>query len=690
MLVRRLWAPLLAALLIGGCHHKSAAKAQPLHALEPAKLPNDDIAAARVVGEAAVKEKDPQKLAGMLTSLLARVYVPVVNRSGSDLVTPGILTGPVPKQFWLWEPVVSGIARATTLGDLRPTPVVVAGFAGRQTGTIDVDLGALAEGFADEATKGSHTPLAILGTALDADLRARDQIRPAPLLDPAATLILGVMLVEADAMPRAPAPAASAVPSLPGMPPGTQLPANVQKLLQERQKLLQQQQQLLKQKGAVGNDIGGALDSACGWMGGAFKSSSKEAKWLGKAMSWGSKITGALGTAEKFTKFAGDLGPYMKGANLAGTIMDGLTGMGIAAFIDVQGDVRPTRVAYGDGPAKYRILVQSALPVEKDELSRVVKCLEATDPSGTMAGLEDLPPHGPVKKVIVDWHHTGVYDPKHGKFTTDKGEPITLPTFGGHVDLSGVAHKLQGILNAGNGELTDSDGKARATFQVRKPKRKPERWIDQTFTILGVVFPFPIKVSLVMLASNAFFNRSMPIALVIRIPGDQFLMHLDSSAFVHPMGMPDKGFLQTISGTVPLHINKDDTITGHGTVQSSYSLDQHYVNIHCTAPAGTRPLDVDVSGKLLDEKGNAELHLSITSPTGHQPMTFTCTVMGKYRAGSSANGRVIRNITAGTKAEKFNMMLADGNEKELSIGQSQGPVTIAGNLDVRLETDAAP
>lgn len=676
--------PLAAALAVGGCHHK---KAQPLQALVPAKLPLDDIAAARAVGEAAVKEKDPNRLAGMLTTLLARVYVPIVNRSGSDLVTPGILTGPVPKEFWLWEPVVAGIARATALGDLRPTPMVLAAFASPRAKTIRVDLGALAEGLAAAGAKGVHSPLTILGTALDADLRARDQIRPSPMLDPAATLFLGVMLVDATSMPLAAAPATSAVPPLPGMPKLPNLPPNVQKLLQERQKLLQEQKQLLKQQGAVKDDISGALNTACAWMAGAHKASGKVQKWLGKAIKWGAKLKSA---SEDFRAFAKNMEPAFHDLDVASTIMDGLTGMGIAAFVDVQGDVRPTLVKYGDGPAKYRVLVQSALPVDKDQLDRVVNCLGAIDPTGTLSGLEDLPPHGPMPKVLVRWNGTGAYDPKHGKFTTAKGAPINLPSFGGAINLSHVAQELQQALNGHNAELTGLDGKARATFQVKRAKPHPTRWTMQRYVIEGVVFPFPIKPNVVMTVSNLLWNRSMPIGLTIKIPGGRWKMHLDTHAYVHPMGMSGKGFLQTFAGTVPFHVNQNDTIVGHGTVQSSFSLDQHILDVHCTAPAGTQPLDVDISGKLLDVKGDAELHLSITSRTGHQSMTFHCqwrSLPGVNRG--APNGRVIRNVTEGTQAAKFSMKLSDSNQKELSLDKSVGPVTLSGILHVRLETDDA-
>lgn len=677
--------PLAAALAVGGCHHKSAKKAQPLHALAPAKLPQDDIAAARAVGEAAVKEKDPERLAGMLTSLLARVYVPIVNRSGSDLVTPGILTGPVPKQFWLWAPAVTGIARATTLGDLRSTPMVLAAFANPRVKNIKFDLGALAEGLAADGAKGVRSPLTILGTALDADLRARNQIRQSPMLDPAATLFLGVMLVEAQSMPKAPAPPTSAVQPLPGMP--RNLPPNVQKLLRERQKLLQQQKQLLKQHGATQNNISGALSSACGWLEGATRASRKATKLFGSVMTWGGRFTSST---SKFGQFAGELAPVLGPYNLAGTVMDGLTGMGIAAFIDVQGDVRPTHVQYGDGPAKYRVLVQSALPVEKDQLDRVVKCLEAIDPSGIMSGLADLPPHGPVPHVIVRWSGTSAYDPKHGKFTTDKGAPINLPNFGGAVDLSHAANVLREGLNAGNAEETGPDGKARATFQVKKAKGHPTRWTIKTYKIDGVVYPFPIKLSPVMIASNLLWNRSVPIALTIKIPGGRWKMLLDAFVYEHPQGMPGSGFLQTLTGTVPFHVNQDDTIVGHGTLQGSLSLNQYVMDVHCTAPPGAQTYDVDISGKLLDVKGNAELHVSITSPSGHHAMTFHCQWRNLKGANNSApNGRVPTNLTEGTKAEKFTMDLSDENQKELPLQKTAGPVTLSGILHVMVETDDA-
>src|SRR4029079_16168018 len=119
---------LLGALLAcqpGGCQ-------KPDLKVEVGSLPSDPRDAARALGTAAVNEKDPKKLAGLIAAFMARINVPVVSLDGKGLRGRGPLAIP-PNPFFLWEAVLNGIARATTKGDARPMTLVLRAFLPQDT-----------------------------------------------------------------------------------------------------------------------------------------------------------------------------------------------------------------------------------------------------------------------------------------------------------------------------------------------------------------------------------------------------------------------------------------------------------------------------------------------------------------------------------------------------------------------------
>jgi hypothetical protein len=153
-----------------------------------------------------------------------------------------------------------------------------------------------------------------------------------------------------------------------------------------------------------------------------------------------------------------------KATELAQTITSGIAGMAIAAFIEVDGDVKPVKVKYGDGPVKYEVTVESKSPFSEEQLKSFVSCLKASTPavSDIWEPLDDIPPPGPAEGVPVAWLGFDKMDPRHGTFTVEPGKGS--PPKGMLEQLKNIGKDAgRKVAAAGKVSITDTEGKAKAT-----------------------------------------------------------------------------------------------------------------------------------------------------------------------------------------------------------------------------------
>jgi hypothetical protein len=654
------------ALSVGGCS-KGSSKALPA-SLPEVKLPASDVEAGRALGKAAATEKDPAKLAATLVAFLDRLHVPVVSRKGDKLLAQGPI-GPTVQTPWLWEPAIDGVARATTLGDARPFAHVLGAFVPKLEAkkVHRLDFRSLVKNLAASA---AHQPVPVFGpiaAAIDEDLSQRQEIRSQPPLDPVATLLLGLMLVAERASDEAalaavgaPAPKAAPTagrppgfPNIPGLPPGFVPP------------------HMPPRSTVHAMDPGGGGSSwatACKWISAATGGSAgltTGLSGLSGLQKASSAVGGIPGLPTEITDFLDGIGKELSGAaSIAGSVTDGIAGMGITAFFDADGKVEPTKVAYGDGPATYTVVATSANPLSADELDTVVSCLEAADPGGAalIEPLRKVPPHGRVPNIPVVWGKTDQYDPKHGKFTVD-GSPIP----------------------AGK---TDSNGEAKAQFQVKPKKGDGKAKRIKRYTIFAEVFPFPLGASQVNAAANELFCREVPLALEIEVPLDDWTVTVDWSLRVQPPG--PMYFADDGKATVTFKLDPNDlTFHQKSTGTHTYSMPDQVMPmgmVDCQAPVGPQPVEIDVDGKVLDyETMKAEMHVKITPMAATEAMTIKCT---PHVAGAKASTRTAQarygSISSDTKLEDFTMTLDDGETKEIPIDKQGGPMHVYGPAVVSL------
>lgn len=675
---RSWWSWIAIPLVVGACKG-GATKALPA-TLPSVQLPADDLQAGRALGKAAATETDPAKLAATIVAFLERLHVPVVSQKGDALLAKGPFAPYGHKALWLWEPVVVGVARATTMGDRRPLAEVLSGFGT----TLDpkkvaqIDFGALVSEIADAA---AHQPLPVFGplaAALEEDLKQRHELRARPHLDPTATLLVGLLLyAEQSGERQAPVPAPTPTPTArPAFPFPLPLRPG----------------QTAHAMGAFGGGGGGpggvSASTACKWIAKATSIDGSVFEGigggLGKLKSWGAHV--GLTLSPGLDAFLTAITPALEGASLAETITEGISGMGIAAFVVTDGKVSPTKVKYGDGPATYTVTVKSESPFDKEQLDQFVDCLEASAPAltaGTIDNLRNIPPKGGMADVPVLWMETSQYDPKHGTFTPSNGS----------VPDGIVAPLVKAGLSAVGGGTTDGSGQTKATFQV-KPKRGQSGGASRfkRYTITAKIFPFPVGLSVVYGASNVLFNRDEPIALEIEVPLDDWILDVDWKLQVQPTGamvhFEDDGHAR-----VKFKLDPND-LTFHqtGTGTHAYSIPPQTTGpgaVTCSAPAGTQPVTITIDGKVTDyETMQAQVHLDIKPDASTEAMTITCRSAFAPAHPSTRHAQArVGDIAEGTKLKDFTIVLDDGEALDLPIDKTAGPMQIDGPAHVAVSID---
>ena len=652
----------------GACKGKGKTEALPA-TLPAVTLPADDLEAGRALGRAAATEKDPDKLAATLVAFLGRVHVSVFSEKWDKLLATGPKPGPsVP---WFWEPVLVGVARATAAGQTSPFAEVLAGFIPKldpkKTAKLDFrDFVAQLAAAAAKEPLGVDGPIA---AAIVEDLKTRKLVSSRPQLDPTATLLFGLLLVaEQNALkasppaPPTPPPPKNAPPSIPGLPFGLKIPVQPPRTVH-----------LMDPGGAAPTPQGlcASMAKANQWAGTAFSGGT----WVGKQLTGQNVVP----VPSALTSFMQGIADVMDGATIAGEVVDGVSGMGIAAFVTASGNVSPTSVKYGDGPATFTINAQSASPFTKDQLNQFVDCLEQMPGSAAVVdGLRNLPPSGGVPNLPVLWLDTGKFDPKHGTFTPTQGQ------------ASGIAATaIQMGMSAVGGGATDGSGQAKATFQVKPKKGDNEATYARSYTVDAQVFPYPLGASPVFAASNLMFHISVPIVLEIKAAFDSYDLTLVWSDRVQPPG--NVYFEDGGQATVKIKINGAD-LSFHASAKGTHALTLPQQSpgpfVTCSAPVGGQPVDVQVDGKITDvDSMTAEVHIKVTPESGREPMTIKCqSTLGGKAAVRHANA-IVGSISQGTELENFTMTLGDGEQKSVSTDKSAGPMEISGAANVSLAVD---
>lgn len=628
------------------CNRGGCGRAE--HRVAIGTLPADPIEAARELGKAAVNEHDAKKLAGKLGAFLERIQVPVVRLDGQELLVRGYLDFP-PKELFLWEPVVAGVARATAKGDVRRFSLIARTLFPKAT-LEDIDqldiVRMMSEAAKDVVAKKGSTTDAMLVVAIATDLETRAGTSVTPWIDPTCALLFGLWaalsnekagpapLTEPGALP----PGASGMPALPpgvpGLPPGFKLPKQPNALTQ-----------------------GEPPAASCAFM----EKAAKAGKALGAAAKWGGKIGGWLSDNPIF----GKLGGMTKAATLAQTVTEGIAGMGIAAFVEVDGDVKPTKVRYGDGPVTYTVRVESLNPFDKSQLDSFINCLESMNPSAAVAlePLRDLPPKGGMANVPVYWDGASALDPKHGKFSPDNA---SVP--------DGLVQQLvKAGMQVAGGSVTDSSGKATAKFQVKPKGQGKTQGLThvESFTVSAVVFPFPAKPSLVYAGSNVVANRAVPLRLEVEVPlPKDWIFGLKESALATGEGIAG-GWTINLEASVPFSLGENLDFSAEGPGSWSFGFDGSAGGgvIQCRAPVGKYPFSLSVSGKVTNVDGMAA-HFNLKDSSNAQIKgKLTCTGLGGISMSAPLQGPASGSMTSGTPLQSFDMPLTDGATKTFPITQ---------------------
>lgn len=639
---------LLACVLLacsrGGC-------SKPNVHVKMGQLPVDALDAAREMGKSAATEKDADVLAGKLGAFLERLSFPVVSVAGDKLVAKGYMTFP-PKRGFLWEPILSGVARATVKGDRRPASVVWRTFVPQATREelSELDLtSTFAEAAKDIAQKKGNTIDAMLVTAIAKDLETRAATEAEPWLDPTATLLLGLW-ISLSAEKARPGLRPGMPAEAPGMPRGLPgMPAGIPKLPHAPDALA----------------AGEKPPSACAFM----EKAAKAAEALGSGAEWGEKVGSWLSDHPAFGKLGAVVSKVGDAATIPTVIAEAVSGMGIAAFVDVTGEGKPTKIRYGDGPVTFRVRVESLSPFSKPELDSFVSCLESVSPgsAAVLKPLRDLPPKGPVEGIPVYWEGTRAYDPTHGKFTPERA---SVP----EARLQQVAREG---LGTALGSLTDSGGAATAKFQVRSAGQGKSQGASrfELYTIIAWVFPFPLQGNVAYGGSNLIANRSVPLPLEIEVPlPKDWELEFKENLLATGEGFSG-GWSIDASATVPFSLGPNLDFDAQGQGSWSFGFQGGSGVVHCTAPTDKNPFTLNVKGKV-QSRETMSTHFDLTdSAQGNVNSKLTCSGPGGLSMSAPLKGPAGGSALKGTPAQSFDMPLRDGQSKSFPITQGSAKGT---------------
>ena len=412
-------------------------------------LSADPLTGARELGTAAAKVTTEGELAGKLLAMLKRLDVPVLSTDGSKALVAAPLSTP-PKEIFFWEPVIVGLAHATAQGDTHPMSVVLKRmYPDVDAATLkELDFSTLfAKLGAEVAAAKATTHDALLVTAIAEDLQQRSSPVRDPRIDPVGAALFAMWL-SLDQPSSAPAaPIAPPIPSnIPGLPPGFKIPG-------------------LNNQVVPPAGPGGYLCSA---FGGAVSGVSFGNSALGLATKLGSYIPGSTGTS--FGAWNRIFGLPGKLAGKAVMALEVIVALGIMAFVDIDGEVKPKSVKYGDAAAQFKVQATSANPLTKKEMDAFINCLEAVSGVGAVfwEELRNIPPAGALTDAPVLWLNGSEIDPKHGKFKVDHD---WRPSSGFVDNLKNAGREIAS--DNVRLSLTNKNGGAKAEF-TPKPKQGPK------------------------------------------------------------------------------------------------------------------------------------------------------------------------------------------------------------------------
>ncbi|HEY3352118.1 MAG TPA: hypothetical protein VGQ83_02635 [Polyangia bacterium] len=607
-----------------------------------AELPPDPLAAARLVGEAAATEKDPDRLAGLVASFMQRLKVPVVNAAGDGLLVPGQITKPL-SQVLLFEQPLHGLAKATAEGDARLLSAVVKAYVPEadQQQLRRSPLGPwLARSAREIQRKKVTTPEALLVLALATDLQKRGQLdREDPRLDPVGSLLLGLWLMTGLPAPQGPPPA--------------ELMRPIKKTAPKRAPA----KGVMKDLGpeALGDQM--SLSGLCAM-------ASKAAKWqkgLGGVLS-GTAFGGSTfgwGSVEGWSKGLGEaLGPW----KLANTITQAIAGMGIAAVIDVTGEVKPVKTWYSGPTVYYEVFVDSKNPYSKEQMDKFVDCLEALSlpgASGMMEELRNIPPKGPVEGAWVTWTGGAALDPPHGKFDPKQAVTMTAPG-----------------IKAG-ASRTGKDGKSKADFRPKEQKGKEHKFTKiHSVTIFANVMPFPMGVSPVYMASNVISSREVPLRVEIEVPlPKNWLFEFTEEDLVTGEGIQG-GWSVSLKASIPFTLDENLRFDSPGSGTWNFSFKGGMGGImRCEAPVNTGSFSAKVHGNVQNvDTLMTEFNLQGNAAGGiNTALKCTVNMPGNIKVkpvplkGPAGTGDTIQG-----PMKKFTMPLEAGGTKTWTFTENKG------------------
>jgi hypothetical protein len=635
---------LLCAILVGSCGR--IRKLLPFGGAGDSRitlveLPVDPLAAARLVGEAAATEKDPDRLAGLVASFMQRLKVPVVNAAGTDFLVKGYVTNP-PGQVVLFEQALHGLAKATTEGDARLLSTVVKAFMPgadpekvRQWGFGPK----LARNARETQRRKVTTPDALVIVALAADLEKRGQIDKAdPRLDPVGTLLVGLWLM-------------TGVPPYQGPPPA-ELTRPYKRPATKRAPL----KGVMKDLDLEGLGTQMSLSGLCSWV----SKASKFSHTLGGGLSGGSTIGGWLGGGTSVGDFAGAVGGALAPWKLANTIMQGLAGMGIAAVIDVTGDVKPEKTWYGGPTVYYEVFVDSKNPYDKAQMDKLVDCLSAlSGPAGGIAEeLRNIPPKGPVEGAWVTWTGLGALDPAHGSFNPDNA-------------VTAQAGGAKGGMNS-----TGSDGKSKAKFRPKQSKGKEHGFSKiHHVTIFANVHPFPMGFSPVYMASNVISSREVPLAVELEVPlPKNWLFEFTEEDLVTGEGIQG-GWKVTLKASIPFTIDENLKFDQPGSGTWSFSFSGGMGGImRCEAPSTGGAFDMKIHGGVQNvDTMITDFNLQGNAKGGvNSSLKCTANLPGIKIKPVPLKGPAGQGETITGPIKKFSMPLESGSTKTFNFTESKG------------------
>jgi hypothetical protein len=609
-------------------------------------LPPDPLAAARLVGEAAATEKDPERLAGLVAAFMQRLQVPIVNAAGTDFLVKGYVTNP-PGQVVLFERPLYGLAKATSAGDARLLSTVVKAFMPgadpekvRQWGFGPK----LARNAREARARKLTTPDALVIVALATDLEKRGQIDKAdPRLDPVGSLLLGLWLM-------------TGVPPYKGPPPA-ELTRPYRRPAAKRAPL----QGVMKDLDLEGLGTQMSVSGLCSWV----SKASKFNHSLAGGLSGGSGPVGWLGAGTRVGDFAREVGGALAPWKLANTIAQGLAGMGIAAVIDVTGEVKPQKTWYGGPTVYYEVFVDSKNPLDKAQLDKLVDCLSAlSGPAGGIAEeLRNLPPKGPVEGAWVTWTGLGALDPAHGSFNPDNS-------------ITSAAGGMKGGMNS-----TGKDGKSKAKFRPKQSKGKEHKLVKvQHVTIFANVHPFPMGFSPVYVASNVISSREVPLAVELEVPlPKNWLFEFTEEDLITGEEV-DGGWTATFKLSIPFTLDDDLRFDSPGQGQWTMGFKGGFGDIlRCEAPAAPKTFSAKVWGRVANtDTMMTEFNLN-GKPSGGPNTSLRCTTGDpniKLKGGIPLQG--LTPLTANAimpPFTNFSMPLESGSTRTWSFSEKQGKAT---------------